>query len=251
MKKSLTPALVLAALAVFTGLGVARQADKQKSPTTSGETKPAPTPPVPLEATTINNSKSNTYRVAPKVMTGKVTQVNAREKTFAVEVSFFAGRMKGDFSRDTFKVGDTIDITYTQTPGGPMEATTVKSSKSNSSDRVATSPKVMTGAVTQEDDTADRIFCGDHTDTPRCCRRGGGYWVDLGDGGGCNFYGYNYRVMQVNEKNKTLTVAVVFSAAKLSKFPTVGQIIDITYTETPGGGPLEASNLNLSKSNIN
>jgi len=41
---------------------------------------------------------------------------------------------------------------------------------------------------------AERIFCGDHTDTPRCCRVNGGYWVSLGAGdpGGCNFHGYNY-----------------------------------------------------------
>jgi hypothetical protein len=33
------------------------------------------------------------------------------------------------------KVGETIEVTFTQAPGGPLEATTVKSSKSNSSDR--------------------------------------------------------------------------------------------------------------------
>ena len=59
------------------------------------------------------------------------------------------------------------------------------------------------------------------------------------------------KVTGVDNQAKTFTVAVTFSAAKLSKLPTVGQIVDITYTETPGGGPLEASNLNLSKSNIN
>src|SRR3972149_4257281 len=41
----------------------------------------------------------------------------------------------------------------------------------------------------------ERFFCGDHTDTPRCCRRNGGYWVSLGAGdpGGCNFCGYSSR----------------------------------------------------------
>lgn len=89
-------------------------------------------------------------------------------------------------------------------------ATTVKSSKSNSSDRVAAdqaSPKLLTGKVTA-----------------------------------------------VNSQAKTFTVmaqgkAVVFSAAKLSKLPTVGEIIDITYTENPGG-PMESINLNSSRSNI-
>ena len=60
------------------------------------------------------------------------------------------------------------------------------------------------------------------------------------------------KVTEVNNQANTITLAVVFSAAKLSKLPTVGQIVDITYIEPPGGGgPLEASNLNLSKSNIN
>lgn len=89
-------------------------------------------------------------------------------------------------------------------------ATSVKSSKSNSSDRVAVdkaSPKLLTGKVTE-----------------------------------------------VNNQAKTFTVmakgkAVVFSASKLSKLPTVGEVIDITYTETPGG-PMESINLNSSRSNI-
>jgi hypothetical protein len=205
MKKSLTLALVLAAMAVFAGLGVAQQTVTPKTQPTSNETKPAPTPPVPLGTTTINTTKSNTFRVAPKVMTGKVTQVNTKDKTFAVAVTFSTKTMKGDFSRDTFKVGETIDITYTQTPGGgAMEATTIKGSKSNGSYRVATSPNVITGKLTS-----------------------------------------------VNAKDKTFAVEVKFSAAKLSKFPTVGVMFDITYTDTPVGQPLEASNLNLSKSNIN
>lgn len=62
------------------------------------------------------------------------------------------------------------------------------------------------------------------------------------------------KVTEVNNQAKTFTVmakgkAVVFSAAKLSKLPTVGEIIDITYTETPDG-PMESINLNSSRSNI-
>jgi hypothetical protein len=90
-------------------------------------------------------------------------------------------------------------------------ATTIKSSKSNASDPVAAdkaSPKLLTGKVTE-----------------------------------------------VNNQAKTFTVmakgkAVVFSAAKLSKLPTVGEIVDITYTQTTPGGPLEAINLNSSRSNV-
>ena len=91
-----------------------------------------------------------------------------------------------------------------------MAATTVKSSKSNASDRAAADqavPKQMTGKVTA-----------------------------------------------VNTQAKTFTVmakgkAVVFSAANLSTLPTVGAVVDITYAETPGGGPLKSINLNSSRSN--
>ena len=63
------------------------------------------------------------------------------------------------------------------------------------------------------------------------------------------------KVTQVNEKAKTLTVmskgkAVTINAGKLTSLPKVGETVDITYTQTSGGA-LEASNLNLSKSNIN
>jgi hypothetical protein len=94
--------------------------------------------------------------------------------------------------------------------GLAIAATTIKSSKSNTSDRAAAdqaASKQMTGKVTE-----------------------------------------------VNSQAKTFTVmakgkAVVFSAAKLGKLPRLGEIVDITYTETPGGGPLESSNLNSSRSN--
>ena len=63
-------------------------------------------------------------------VTGKV--VSQSGNTFTImangkQLTFSAARLKA-----LPKVGDIIDITYTQTPGGPMEATTVKGSKSNS-----------------------------------------------------------------------------------------------------------------------
>ena len=63
------------------------------------------------------------------------------------------------------------------------------------------------------------------------------------------------KVMEVNNQAKTFTVtakgkAVVFSGANLAKLPKVGEVVDITYTETPGGGPLNSINLNSSRSNI-
>ena len=62
----------------------------------------------------------------------------------------------------------------------------------------------------------------------------------------------NGKVMEVNNQANTFTVTFVFSGAKLSRLPPVGEMIDISYNLVPpDGGPMEASNLNLSKSNIN
>lgn len=85
--------------------------------------------------------------------------------------------------------------------------TTVKSTKSNTSDRGKPTKEQMTGKVTEVNNQA--------------------------------------KTFTVMAKSKT----VVFSAAKLSKLPTVGEIVDITYTQTPGG-PMESINLNSSRSNI-
>jgi hypothetical protein len=63
------------------------------------------------------------------------------------------------------------------------------------------------------------------------------------------------KVIEVNKQAKTFTVtakgkAVVLSGANLARLPKVGEVVDITYTETPGGGPLNSINLNSSRSNI-
>ncbi len=65
------------------------------------------------------------------------------------------------------------------------------------------------------------------------------------------------RVTKVDAAAKTFTVLpsnsgkeVTFNGADLKALPTVGQLVDVSYTQT-GGGLLKASNLNLSKSNIN
>lgn len=63
------------------------------------------------------------------------------------------------------------------------------------------------------------------------------------------------KVTKLDEKANTFTVMakgeeVTFSAAKLkAPLPKVGAIIDIIYTQTTPGGPLESINLNSSKSN--
>jgi len=114
MKKLLTLALALAVLETFSGLATA--------------------------ATSVKSSKSNSNervaadKASPNLITGRVTQVNPTANTFTVTskgqaVTFNAAKLPA-----LPAVGAIIDITATPTPGGPMEATTVKSSKSNSQD---------------------------------------------------------------------------------------------------------------------
>ena len=62
-------------------------------------------------------------------MTGKVISQSGNNFTVMAngkEFTFSAASLKA-----LPKVGNIIDITYTQTPGGPMEATTIKTTKSN------------------------------------------------------------------------------------------------------------------------
>jgi len=62
------------------------------------------------------------------------------------------------------------------------------------------------------------------------------------------------RVTKVDERSRTFTVErdgkeYTFSGTRLRYLPTVGQILDVSYMQTGGGGPLEATNLNSSRSN--
>ena len=109
MKKLLTVVLVLFALAAGTGRSVAQQA---------AEKKPAA-------------GEKSIDKASPKLMTGKVIQVDENKKTFTVvakgkQHTFLATNFKA-----LPKIGEIIDVTYTETPGGPMEATNLNSSKSN------------------------------------------------------------------------------------------------------------------------
>jgi hypothetical protein len=113
MKKLLTFALTLMVLAALTGVGVAQE-EKRLHPV-----KPPP------------DVKMKQPAPSSKQLTGKVTQVDAKAKTFTViskdqAVTFSAATLPA-----LPKVGEIIDITYTQTPGGPMQATTINSTKSN------------------------------------------------------------------------------------------------------------------------
>ncbi|OGI44942.1 MAG: hypothetical protein A2150_00825 [Candidatus Muproteobacteria bacterium RBG_16_64_11] len=86
----------------------------------------ATTPAVPA-------AQKKADKASPELMmTGKVTQVGGNSFTIVAK-----GRQR-TFVANNFKtlpkVGEIVDVTYTGTPGGPMHATSVKSSKSNSSD---------------------------------------------------------------------------------------------------------------------
>jgi hypothetical protein len=112
VKKLLTLALALVALAAFSGPGIAQQKGVEKSrKTTNGSFG--------------GDVQLKIDKASPKLMTGKVMGVDKMGKTFTVmakgkEVTFNAAKLKV-----LHKVGGIIEITYTETPGGPMIAATV------------------------------------------------------------------------------------------------------------------------------
>lgn len=148
MKKLLTVALGVVVLAAFADLGAAQQKGEERKAKVRGafeETRqPAPGERgVKLDKPVLQ-------------MTGKVTQVNPTANTFTVmakgeEVTFSAKQKLNALTQGNVpltakgkevtvsaaklpalpKVGEIVDITYTQTPGGPMEATTINTTKSN------------------------------------------------------------------------------------------------------------------------
>lgn len=204
MKKLLTLALALALVA----LGSVSWAATSLNSSRGTQKKPPDT-----AATNLNSSRSNIYRV-------KVTKVNPKDNTFAVEVNFSVAKPiplptprppsgTGVATQEALPaIGDVIDVTYTQTTaGGPLKATTIKGSKSNSSERLAAGQDPRLSLVTG-------------------------------------------KVTKVSEKDKTFAVEVTFSAKNLNApLPEVGKIIDVTFNPTTPGGPLEATTINGSKSN--
>lgn len=68
------------------------------------------------------------------MMTGRVTQVDANAKTFTLAAKGKQHMFVVNNFKALPKVGDVVDVAYTGTTGGALQATTVKSSKSNSQD---------------------------------------------------------------------------------------------------------------------
>ncbi|MGH9441581.1 MAG: hypothetical protein ACRD16_04860 [Thermoanaerobaculia bacterium] len=70
---------------------------------------------------------------SPKTMAGKVTKVNARAKTFEMDVHGKSVTVSGAKLKGLPKVGDAIEVTYNESSGGgPVEATNFNLSRSNS-----------------------------------------------------------------------------------------------------------------------
>ena len=65
------------------------------------------------------------------MMTGKVTLVDGSKKTFTITAKGKLHKFVANNIKAMPKVGEIIDITYTETPGGPMAAATINSTKSN------------------------------------------------------------------------------------------------------------------------
>ena len=65
----------------------------------------------------------------------------------------------------------------------------------------------------------------------------------------------SYKVTAVDTKAKTFTgidkagKQLTFIAPKGKPLPTAGKFYAIAYTESPGGGPVQAASINASKSN--
>lgn len=78
-------------------------------------------------------------------MTGKVTQVNPTGKTFTVMAKGKPFTFGSKSLKVLPKVGEVIDITYTEKPGGPMEATTINT---------LTDPSQKPAAIAVEDEGA-------------------------------------------------------------------------------------------------
>jgi hypothetical protein len=80
-----------------------------------------------------DSQKAQGLMSAP-IMTGKVTEVNASAKTFTLTAGGKATTFSGTALPALPRVGDVIEVTYNSTISGEMRATTVRSSKSNTSD---------------------------------------------------------------------------------------------------------------------
>ena len=139
--------VLLAALITLPIFGDEKKPTPPPAAKKQGDVKPTTAPPAKAIKGSKSNSSENAVgdagagsarvltqqgRVDNPQITGKV--ISKSRNTFTVmsngkQITFSGAKLKA-----LPKVGDIIDISYTQSSGGPLEATTVKSSKSNSSE---------------------------------------------------------------------------------------------------------------------
>jgi hypothetical protein len=164
MKKLLTLILGIAVLVMLGGLATAKAASSIKSSKSNtsdraGVATPTPTPeakgvnavnvklartalpsPTPGKTTTVKSGKSNSSertvdQTSPKLITGKVSQVEPKTGTFTLKGKGKMPAYKFFFPKGGAqpKVGDIVDVTYTGTLGGskPLKAINLNSSRSN------------------------------------------------------------------------------------------------------------------------
>jgi hypothetical protein len=124
-------------------------------------------------------------------------------------------------------------------PSGAQARSTVKSSKSNSSDRASAGEAgVASGAQATTTVKSSKSNSSERTAVDQAARQS-----------------ITGKVLKVDAAAKTFTLLahgkeLIFSTAKLElPLPEIGAIIDISYTQSPGG-PLESFSLNSSRSNV-
>jgi len=113
MKKLLTLILGIAVLATLGGLATAK-------------------------ASTVKSSKSNTSdrtvdKASPKLITGKVSQLDPKTRTFTLKAKGKEYKFLFPKAGKQPKVGEVVDVTYTGAVGGaePAQSINLNSSRSN------------------------------------------------------------------------------------------------------------------------
>ena len=70
-------------------------------------------------------------KASPKLMTGKVTQVDAKAQTFTIMTQGKSVTFSAATLRALPAIGDMVDVTYIVTPGGSFKASNLNLAKSN------------------------------------------------------------------------------------------------------------------------
>ncbi|HMH51412.1 MAG TPA: hypothetical protein VK548_14340 [Candidatus Acidoferrum sp.] len=211
MTRWLTSALTLTLLIAFTGLAVAQ-------PKAGGRKAIDTTSPQPRD-------------LRPVTTTGVVTHVDHAAKTFTVNANGKAVTFGAANLATLPEVGATAEVTHQPSPGGMAQATTVKSSKSNTSERAGSAVPPSMGGGTLAPTTG--MTYGQRAGSPS---------VVAG------------KVTHVDPVAKTFTVdangkPVTFGAASIDQLPKLGTMVDVAYTWAGPPATPDATSVKSSKSN--